>query len=212
VAREGAEFLSSRLTQESWSSAVIEYVILGTSHEIQDTPSIKGPVGGAVAKHAVALIAEEYPFRCRSTVGALAEDLRIPYLQIDPFQEDWPTLGIDRELRIRDQYLRRQDIRLSHADSARENYWLKKVENSLDGGRVLVICGYLHVNFLAEEIVKRGGTEIEKSTFPAELLHRKPSMVLDPGGLEAYLKKLRANSVYSMKGKPLEHSGGTERQ
>jgi hypothetical protein len=36
-----------------------------------------------------------------------------------------------------------------------------------------------------------GATVLEKGTFPAELLHRKPEMVLDPSGLEDYLEKLR---------------------
>ncbi len=173
-----------------------EYVIIGTSDEIQDTSYADDPVRKAVAKHSVVLIAEEYPFKCPSRVSTLAENMQIPYLQIDPFPEHWTALGIDREMRARQDHLTGRDIRLSNADSVRENFWLEKVEASLDCGRVLVICGYLHVNFLSQRVEERGATVLEKGSFTAELLHRKPEMVLDPAGLEEYLEKLRGQLLF----------------
>ena len=166
-----------------------EYVIIGTSHEIQDTSCADDPVSKAVVGHSVVLIAEEYPFKCRSRVSSLAEDMRIPYLQIDPFPEDWTALGIDREMRARQKLPKGEDIRLSNADSVRENFWLEKIEASMDCGRVLVICGYLHVNFLAQTVEERGGALLERSTFPAELLDRKPTIILSPVELDEYLRK-----------------------
>ena len=80
----------------------------------------------AVAKHSVVLIAEEYPFKCQSRISTLAENMQIPYLQIDPLPEHWTALGIDREMRARQDHLMGQEIRLSNADSMRENFWLRK--------------------------------------------------------------------------------------
>ena len=132
-----------------------------------------------------------------------AEKMRISYVQIDPFPEHWAALRIDREMSARRDHLTGRDIRLANADSVRENCWLDKIEASLDCGRVLVICGYLHVKFLSQKVEERGDAVVEKSTFPAELFHREPDMILDPTGLEDYLKKLRAESVYSEKAIPL---------
>lgn len=189
---------------------MLEHVILGTSHEVQDTFEFEKPLTDTVMKHSVILIAEEYPFKCASRVAGLTANMRIPYLQVDPFPEDWTTLGIEREMKTREQFLAGQDIRLSHADAVREDFWLKKIEANLNHGCVLVACGYLHINFLAEKVEERGGTVVEKSAFPAQLLDRKPDIVLDPSGLEDYLKKLRAGNVYPEKGSPLGHSGETE--
>lgn len=187
-----------------------EYVVLGTSHEVQDTFEFEKPLTDAVMKQSLILIADEYPFKCPSRVRALAGNMRIPYLQIDTFPDDWAALGIDHEMRAREDQLVGRDIRLSNADSVRENLWLEKIGASLDCGRVLVICGYLHVKFLAQRVEERGGVVIEKTTFPANLFHRKPDMVLDPAALEGYLKKLRADGVYSKRGNPLGHGGEAE--
>lgn len=187
-----------------------EYVIIGTSHEIQDTSSADDPVRKAASKHAVILITEEYPFKCQSRVRAVAENMRIPYLQIDPFPEDWAALGIEGELKMREQFLPGRDIRLSHADAVREDFWLKRIDANLSHGRVLIVCGYLHIDFLAEKVEKRGGAVLEKSTFPAELLHRKPEIVLDPAELEDFLRKLHEGRPYSDEVNSLASSGGTE--
>src|SRR5579875_3198410 len=75
------------------------------------------------------------------------------------FPQEWPDHGIECEMRIRANFQTDRDIRLSHADSAREKFWLKKIEANMDGGSVLVICGYLHVNFLAQKVEERGGAD-----------------------------------------------------
>lgn len=167
---------------------MIEYVILGTSHEIQGTSKLEKPVGDAVGAWSPRMLAEEHPLDTPSVACDVTKHLHIPYLQIDPFPEEWPSSGIDREMRIRDEFLRGQDVRLSHADDIRENFWLDRIEASADGGRVLIICGYLHVDFLAEKVEKRGGCVAEKSFFPPDLRGRKPEKVLDQVGLEELIK------------------------
>ncbi len=39
---------------------MIEYVILGTSHQIQDSCKFEKPVMDAIGKHSITLVAEEY--------------------------------------------------------------------------------------------------------------------------------------------------------
>jgi hypothetical protein len=168
---------------------MIEYAILGTSHEIQSTSKLERPLTDAIAKYSVRMVAEEYTLDNPSMACVTTKHLHIPYLQIDLFPQEWHAHGIGREMSIRNQYLEVQDVRLSHADAVREDFWLERIEASVDCGRVLVICGYLHVDSLAQKVEARGGTVVEKSTFPAELRDRKPTMVLGPAELEEYLRK-----------------------
>lgn len=169
---------------------MLECVILGTSHEVQETPKFQKLVADAIRKHPVRLIAEEHPLDTISPVCGAAKHLHIPYLQIDPFPHEWVSLGIDREMRSREQFLQGRDVRLSHADDVRENWWLDKIEASVDSGRVLVVCGCLHADFLADKVRARGGMVVEKIAFPPELAGKKPGIVLDRSEFEDYLKKL----------------------
>jgi hypothetical protein len=93
------------------------------------------------------------------------------------------------EMRRGAQCLQEHDVRLSHADAVREDFWLERIEAGIERGGVLIICGYLHLDFLAQKIGKRGGKVVEKSTFPVELLAREPTIILSPDELEEYLRK-----------------------
>jgi len=93
--------------------------------------------------------------------------------------------------RVSDPSLAGQDCRLSHADAVREGFWLEKIEASVDRGPVLIVCGYLHVDFLTQRVGERGSIVVEKSTFPPDLSDRRPTMVLSPAELEEYLKRHR---------------------
>jgi hypothetical protein len=172
---------------------MIEYVILGTSHEIQDSSNFEKPMMDAIGKHSIRLVAEEFPFLIASKVCVTTKRLHIPYLQVDLYPEEWAAYKIDREMKIRtdEKSLAGQDCRLSHADAVREDFWLEKIEASMDGGQVLVICGYLHLDFLTRRVGERGGRVVEKSTFPPGLLGCRPTIVLNPAELEEYLKRQR---------------------
>ena len=61
----------------------------------------------------------------------------------------------------------------------------------MDRGRVLIVCGYLHVDFLTQRVGERGSRVVEKSTFPPDLSDRRPTIVLSPAELEEYLKRQR---------------------
>lgn len=136
---------------------MIEYVILGTSHCVQESNELEQAVLGAAAEYGVALIAEENTYDIASTSARRAANWQgVPYLQVDPSPAEWFGLAIDREMSLREQCLQRQDVRLSHADSVREDFWLGRIEAVLDRGHVLVICGYLHVNFLGQKVEARG--------------------------------------------------------
>lgn len=165
----------------------LEYVILATSHEVQDTPKIKECLWNALKKHSIRLIAEEFPCDTISVACNIAKRLHIPYLQIDLFPDERRSKGIDDELTAREKHLTGRDIRLSHADAIREDFWLEKIEDSLNRGPVLIICGYLRADFLEQRVRERGNSVNEKIAFPSELVGRNPSAVLSPTELERYL-------------------------
>ncbi len=173
---------------------VIEYVILGTSHCVQDSSEFERPVMDAIQKHAIRLVAEEYTCDSPSMVSVTTKRLHIPYLQVDLFPEEWAAHGIDSEMRIREQLFAGQDVRLSHADAVREDFWLEKIEKSIELGRVLIICGYLHLDFLAGKIRERGGKVLDRSTFPVVLLGRKPTKIFSPSELKQYLRDQGENA------------------
>jgi hypothetical protein len=110
----------------------------------------------------------------------------------------------------RERFLQGLDVRLSQSDEIRENYWLDKIETAVDSGRVLVVCGCLHLKFLVQKVGERGGTVLETATFPPELVRRKPELVLDPAGLEDFLRKLRQGRPYSEEVNPLANDDETE--
>lgn len=172
---------------------MIEYVILGTSHLIQDTPKFEKPVMDAIGKHSIRLVAEEYTCDTASRVCVTTRRLHIPYLQVDLYPQEWAAYKIDREMNLRndEQSLAGQDCRLSHADAVRESFWLETIEASMDHGRVLIVCGYLHLDFLSQRAGERGGMVVEKIMFPPDLRDRRPTIVLSPAELDEYLRKQR---------------------
>ncbi len=177
---------------------MIEYAILGTSHEIQDSPEVARQAEKDIQTMGITLVAEEYPMSTASSVCTVAARLEIPYLQIDPPPEEWSIYGIDYEMnaRLNAACLQGQDIRLSHADRIREDLWLQKIENKIKSGRVLIVCGYLHLNFLAENIETRGCIVVAKGTFPTCLLDRKPDKILDLPELKGYLQSPGASKKF----------------
>lgn len=129
-----------------------------------------------IEKYAIRLIAEEHTLDTHSMAFIIALHRHIPYLQIDIFEDEQRQIGVLDELRKRPNDLKRQGEgvqlvchRLSHADGVREDFWLNTIGASIERGRVLIICGYLHVNFLAEKAESHGCRVVEKIFFPKEL-------------------------------------------
>jgi hypothetical protein len=85
--------------------------------------------------------------------------------------------------------LQNVDVRLSRADSIRENFWLDKIESVPRDGHVLIICGYLHVDFLASSVSTRGGRVVKKCTYPTNLLGVMPTITFSPDKLREYLQE-----------------------
>ncbi len=143
-----------------------------------------------IRDQSIRLIAEEYPFDTISVACNLAKRLHIPYLQIDLFPEELASNGIRDELEARRNHLGDQDVRLSHADGIREVFWLETIEQHVDRGPALIICGYLHLDFLEQRVKDRGGAVKDRIAFPPDLIGRKPSAVLNPTELERCVKHL----------------------
>jgi hypothetical protein len=85
---------------------MIEYVMLGTSHCIQDSLELDKPVRDAISTHAIRLIAEEYPHDSASRVCVTAKRLHIPYLQIDLYPDEQIRHNIDQEIKKREEFFR----------------------------------------------------------------------------------------------------------
>lgn len=181
----------------------IEYVILGTSHLVQESVELEESVVRVLSQFRIRVVAEENSYDIASTAGRrVSKRLGLSYIQIDPSPSEWAELGIDREMSIRGQSPDRRDVRLSHADDVREKVWLDRIAASTTGARVLVVCGYLHVDYLAQKVEERGGTVVERLAFPGELLCRKPDMVLSPTELNEYMRK-RLEVGWGADGPPL---------
>ena len=133
-------------------------------------------IQSTIDKYAIRLIAEEHLLDTHSMAFNIAVHRHIPYLQIDIFEDEQRKFEVFDELRKRPSDLKRQGEgvqlvchRLSHADGVREDFWLNKIEASIERGCVLIICGYLHVYFLAEKAESRGCRVVKKMFFPKEL-------------------------------------------
>jgi hypothetical protein len=59
----------------------------------------------------------------------------------------------------------------------------------VDHGPVLVICGYLHLDFLAEKARERSGRVVQKSTLPPGLPGVKQIRNFSPAELEEYISR-----------------------
>jgi len=171
----------------------LEYIILGTSHTVQESGPLESFAADILDQYEIRLIAEEYPCDTQSRIGAIAKRRHIPYLQVDLWPNEWAEHGIDWEMKARSDaaYLQNDDVRLSHADSIREGFWVDKIESSLKDGLVLIICGYLHLEFLATNIQARGDKVAEKCTHPPSLLGRTPTKTFTRDGLREYLRERR---------------------
>jgi hypothetical protein len=171
---------------------MIEYVILGTSHDHQDKSRFDPCVRGVITRHATRLIAEEYPSDTHSMAFVIAVRLHIPYLQIDMYEDEWRGAGIYDEM---SKVQSCDEYRLFHADGVREEFWLDKIEASEDRGPVLIICGHLHVAFLADKAEGRGGRVVEKIFFPTNLSDGRRVRVLNPAEQDEYVKKRREAGI-----------------
>ena len=171
---------------------MIHYAILGTSHDLQDCQQFERPLIEAIEEYRINLVAEEYPFDIASVVSVVAGRLQIPYIQVDLFPGEWAGYGIDWEMKARMDVacLVNEDVRLSNADRVREEIWLERIEEKLEHGRVLIVCGYLHVSFLAESIQNRGAILLGQRGYPANLLRRTPEKTFSPTELRDCLKGL----------------------
>jgi len=152
-------------------------------------PAIERPLRDAVAAYSPTLIAEEYPFLIQSKISRIAAELDIAYLQIDMHAAEQVAAGIDHELRKSEACAHGGDFRLSRADDLREESWLNKIEQSIDHGCVLIVCGCLHVHFLAQKAEGRGARVAARIFFPSNLPDGSRIRALSPDELDELLKK-----------------------
>jgi hypothetical protein len=80
---------------------MMEYVVIGTSHDVQDSPEFESRTRMEIQENRITLVAEEFPFdeQIVSKVCAVAKSMQIPYLQIDLLPHEWAKYGI----RLRDE-------------------------------------------------------------------------------------------------------------
>jgi hypothetical protein len=166
----------------------MQYIILGTAHELQPRhPGLKAIVLNLAKANAVKLIAEEVREGCRedSVAAKVAKLLGLPRrVLIDMTKAERTEAGINDALDNRPRFVRDEKGKevldnngdfiarrcyLRHADGIREEHWLNRVEEIRPQGNVLIICGYMHRNFLAEKIKKRCDEVLRIAIFPPHL-------------------------------------------
>lgn len=160
-------------------------VVLGTDHGLQPRDlMLKHKILGLCKEFQVTLIAEEFRPGEVSVASEAAEECGIaPQLQVDMNSEE-------RKLARIDAVLRRYEIPRSYsydvtlgeatwpppkrpylkkADGIREEHWLNKIESALDNMKTLLVCGSMHVDFVAQKAEARGHLLIAKRFFPEKL-------------------------------------------
>jgi hypothetical protein len=166
------------------------YVILGTCHPLQwrggaPSQSVLKKIDGLtslirnlVRRYKIVLIAEESPGpNCPCLIARqIAKDEGISYLEIDMTPQDAQAAGIRDEMDHRYSPTAAEDpcaeVRLSHADEIRENFWLDRIERT-GASPVLVICGWAHTSFLASKVAARNNVVAEQTYFPPRLRDAK---------------------------------------
>ena len=137
----------------------------------------------------IELIAEEYSADFNE-LNTLAKQVTIesgiPYTTVDMTTAERQAAGIYERLCIRPAVnfnpntgeLRERHLYLRHADGVREEFWLDKIEARGTDGRVLIVCGHLHLDPLTKRAEIRGH-RVKKRVYPIDLPTRVSFEVLD---------------------------------
>jgi len=163
-------------------------VILGTDHRLQKQDrALRAKIEHLVQSNDVGLIAEECLAGTETVASECALALGLPpRLAIDMTTEQRVAAGIYERLCIRpaihfdiDQNtLHERHLYLRHADGIREEFWLDRVQEAATDGTVLLICGYVHIDFLAQKAIRRDHT-VATVVFPEDLPERIEFDILD---------------------------------
>lgn len=149
----------------------VRCIILGTDHKLQPSDSgLKQKVESLIRENGVSLIAEEVDADHLSQVKSVAKDIaeasrgQIAWLSIDMTSDQRRAAGIYDRLCIRPIPLldlttglgSEQRVYLKHADGIREEFWLAQIKQAKPSNSVLIICGDMHVDFLADKAMGLG--------------------------------------------------------
>jgi len=162
-----------------------ELVVLGIDHNDQSSdPELKSTISGLIESSAARMIAEENRFRLHTIGYEVAESSGIPWVQIDMSTEQRIEAGIydklSNRMQIRGYESNGQPIQaIRYApveDGIREEFWLDRIEEFWNGGRVLVICGCLHCVPFSDRAARRGHKVLSKAFYPERLSALKPEL------------------------------------
>jgi hypothetical protein len=160
-------------------------IVLGTDHELQcHDRRLQGLIVELVQRERVTMIAEENRPLSNRIGRQVSQSLALPWIQIDMSIEDRIKAGIDGKLTNRMQirgYNEYGDpvpaIRYAPAeDGMREEFWLDRIEATIEKGTVLVICGCLHCVPLSEKAEKRGHRIVSRLFYPENLSELKAEL------------------------------------
>jgi hypothetical protein len=163
---------------------MMQIIILGTDHLLQrDDEDLRLLISGIIARQRVTLIAEENRAMVDTIARQMAPSLGIPWIQIDMSIDQQVKVGIWGKLwhRIQDRYDANGDVYVParyapKEDGIREEFWLDRIQEAVDGGTTLVICGATHSLPFAEKAEKRGHRIVAKVFHPESLSELKPEL------------------------------------
>ena len=164
---------------------MVNLIILGIDHRLQPRDlMLKQKISELCKGFQVTLIAEEFRPGEVSVAGEAAEECGIaPPLQVDMEADERERAGIAGVLsRYEVPRSYSYDVTLAEkpwpppkrpylkkADGIREEYWLRKIEAATNNTRTLLVCGSMHVDFVAKKAEARGHSVMAKGFFPEEL-------------------------------------------
>jgi hypothetical protein len=167
---------------------MLDYYIIGTTHLLQEKPaidtSLRDKLAEIASKRHIVLIAEETLPETQTYGRELADSQNpiIPWLPMDMTQAEKESAGIADDL---DAALQLNEAahyscqKIEHypqrAHAVREASWLNKIQatckaNQITKGTILITCGRLHSESLANRARNSGIKTIKTIEWPSGLM------------------------------------------
>lgn len=159
---------------------LVRCTVLGTDHNLQRSDAgLRHKITSIISSNrAISLIAEECSDPNQITVAReIVQESNglISWCCVDMTDEDRKKAGIYERLCIRPKLKFHPETGLDedpriyfrHADGVREEFWLDRIADAQPRDEVLIVCGWMHLEFLADKATKRGWSVSKGFYIPA---------------------------------------------
>jgi hypothetical protein len=175
----------------------VDYIIVGTNHDLQKSDSedagLSALLQSIVDTHAVVLIAEEVKTCEQVNTFGLELIGKDKWLSIDMTTPEKKQRGIHAILNSSEPVLDPKtgfDVRANayhkKSEGVRETFWLDKIErwcndHQVSNGTIVITCGHNHLDFLAAKIEMGGHSVTKREYLPydKESVHGKWTLYED---------------------------------